>query len=47
MLNERTLVLNKFWAPINTASVRRALCLVVSGLAEVVCPKTYETHTLE
>jgi 5-methylcytosine-specific restriction endonuclease McrA len=40
MLDERTLVLNRHWAPISTTSVRRALVLVVRGAAGVVHPET-------
>ncbi len=47
MLNKRVLVLNKSWIPVNVTSAKRAICLVFSGLAKVVHPKTYEIYDFE
>lgn len=47
MLNKRVLVLNKSWIPVNITTVKRAICLLYSGLARVVHPKTYETYDFE
>lgn len=38
-----TLVLNRHWVPIKTATVKDALCLLYKGAARVVEPRTYET----
>jgi 5-methylcytosine-specific restriction endonuclease McrA len=42
MLDSRSLVLNRSWMPISTTTVRRALLLVVRGVAGIVHPETYE-----
>ena len=47
VLDEPTLVLNRSWVPINTVTVRQALCLVIKGSASIVQPETYEIHPFE
>lgn len=47
MLNELVLVLNKSWTPISITSVRKALLLIYSDSAAVVCPKTYVTFDFD
>ena len=42
ILNRPALVLNRSWQPVNVASVARALTLVYSDSARVVCPETYQ-----
>lgn len=46
VLERPTLVLNRRWAAIRTASVREAICLVAKGSARIIDPETYETHDL-
>lgn len=41
-----TLVLNRNWVPIRTASVQEALGLVVKGAAKIIEPETYEVHDI-
>lgn len=45
LLSKKVLVLNKSWVPVNITTVKRAICLVYSGLAKVVEPKTYEVFS--
>ena len=47
MLEGRTLVLNKSWYPIATASVRSAIAMVFEGRAKVIDPRDYEVHDFE
>lgn len=47
ILAEPILVLNRNWQPINTSTVREALCLVSRGSAKIVAPDTYEIHDLK
>ncbi len=42
-----TLILNRNWTPIATASVKRSLTLLFQGAARVVCPLTYEVYDFE
>lgn len=42
VLNCQTLVLNRSWMPIAITTVRRAVCLLATGVARAVNPKTYE-----
>ena len=46
-LGERTLVLNRSWIAITTTTVRRALSLLYVEAAQVICPRTYETHDFD
>ena len=41
-LTFHTLILNRNWTPITTATVKRALMLLWVGAAKVVCPDTYQ-----
>lgn len=41
MLTEPALVLNKNWVPIQTTTVRNAICLLFSGAARAIDPETY------
>lgn len=45
MLEDRALVLNRSWTAISTTSVRRAVVLLVRGVAGVVHPTTYQVHS--
>jgi len=47
VLNEATLVLNKGWAPIGFASVRRAMELLVTERAHAILPEDYSVHDFE
>ncbi len=47
MLTTKALVLNRNWIPIHVTSVRTAISLVYRGIARVIAPDTYETHTFE
>ena len=42
MLNLQTLVLNRSWMPVAITTVRRAICLLATGVAKAVNPSTYE-----
>lgn len=42
VLGKRILVLNKSWMPVNTATVKRAICLMFNGDAYSVCAETYQ-----
>lgn len=44
VLQRPALVLNRSWQPVNVASVARALTLVWSDSARVVCPETYQLY---
>jgi 5-methylcytosine-specific restriction endonuclease McrA len=44
VLAERTLVLNRTWAPVHVTTVRHALVMMYHRAALAVCPKTYTTH---
>jgi 5-methylcytosine-specific restriction endonuclease McrA len=43
-LNDGVLVLNRSWLAVNVANVRRAVCLVALGHAQVVDPESFATH---
>ncbi len=45
-LDRTCLVLNRHWAPIQTASVKDAIGLVAKGSAVIIDPATYERHDL-
>ena len=47
MLTEKVLVLNRTWAPVNIASVRRALTLVYVDMARIVHPHDFSTFSWE
>jgi 5-methylcytosine-specific restriction endonuclease McrA len=47
ILERPTLVLNKTWTPIRTATTREALGLVANGSARIIDPVTYEVHDLD
>lgn len=47
VLERPTLVLNKTWTPIRTATAREALGLVANGTARIIDPVTYEVHDLD
>ncbi len=44
LLREWTLVLNRFWIPINVTTVLRALCKLYDGSARVVDPADYVVY---
>lgn len=46
-MHEPTLVLNRGWIPVGTATVRQALILLVRGAACVIEPQSYEVHGLD
>ncbi|MBL4846463.1 MAG: HNH endonuclease [Planctomycetes bacterium] len=46
-MHEPTLVLNRNWIPVGTATVRHALVLLIRGAARVIEPQTYEVLGLE
>jgi 5-methylcytosine-specific restriction endonuclease McrA len=46
VLQRPTLVLNRGWTPIRTASVQEAIGLVAKGAAMIIEPETFETHDL-
>lgn len=46
-LDEPVLVLNRSWLAVNVANVRRAVCLVALGHAQVVDPESFATHSFE
>ncbi|MCY2955780.1 MAG: HNH endonuclease [Planctomycetota bacterium] len=45
LLTLATLVLNRSWLPVHVTTVRRALCMVVRGVARIVAPDTLSTHS--
>lgn len=47
VMNNKVLVLNKHWMPINVTSVFDAVCKVFQGQALFVDPETYATYTFE
>jgi 5-methylcytosine-specific restriction endonuclease McrA len=47
VLDERTLVLNRSWLPVNVTTVRRALTLTYIGCARIIQADTFETHDFE
>ena len=47
LLQERVLVLNKSWQPINTTTVRNAIALLYQDCAQVVEPNSYATFDFE
>ncbi|MBI3268549.1 MAG: HNH endonuclease [Planctomycetes bacterium] len=47
ILDQRALVLNRSWIPIDTTTVRRAIAWLYQGVAKVVEPETYEVHDFE
>lgn len=46
-MQEPTLVLNRNWQAIGTATLRHAFVLVVRGAARPIDPSTYEVYSLE
>jgi len=44
-LNKRVLVLNKSWIPVQVTNVKRAICLVYTGLGRFVDVDTYQTYS--
>ena len=46
VLQRSTLVLNRRWTPIRTASVQEAIGLVAKGTAVIIEPESFETHDL-
>ena len=46
-MDEPSLILNRNWTAIGTATVRQALVLLVRGSARVIEPETYEVFDLE
>ena len=47
VLSDRVLVLNKSWIPVNVATVKRALTMVLSETAKIVDPEDYTIHDFE
>jgi 5-methylcytosine-specific restriction endonuclease McrA len=47
VLQERVLVLNRSWQPIQVTTVRSAVTRVYQGSARFVDPETYATHAFE
>ena len=47
MLTTKALVLNRNWIPIHVTPVRTALSLAYRGIARIISPDTYETHTFD
>ncbi|MFH0911519.1 MAG: HNH endonuclease [Planctomycetota bacterium] len=47
MLNEPVLILNRSWLPLQVGNVRRSILLLYKGVAEVVCPYTFQTFDFE
>ncbi|MBI5367003.1 MAG: HNH endonuclease [Planctomycetes bacterium] len=47
VLDQRALVLNRSWVPIDTTTVRRAMVWLCQGVAKVVEPETYEVHDFQ
>jgi 5-methylcytosine-specific restriction endonuclease McrA len=47
MLSDQTLVLNKNWFPIQTTTVRNAICLLFTGAARAIDTDTFEIHDFE
>jgi len=44
VLNRPTLVLNRHWQPVHVTTVHRAVAMLWSEVAEVVCPVTYQLY---
>ncbi|MHC4608029.1 MAG: hypothetical protein ACYTAF_14050, partial [Planctomycetota bacterium] len=47
VLTRPALVLNRNWVPIQTTTVKEAICLVARGSALIIDTDTYEVHDLE
>ncbi len=47
VLQDRVLVLNRSWQPIQVTTVRSAVVRVYQGSARIVDPETYATHAFE
>lgn len=47
VMNERVLVLNSSWVPVNVTTVFEAVCMVFHERALVVDPETYATYSFE
>ena len=47
VLERPTLILNKHWLPVRTATIREAIGLVACGSARIIDPVTYEVHDLD
>ncbi|MHC4607082.1 MAG: HNH endonuclease [Planctomycetota bacterium] len=47
VLEQRALVLNRNWTPVQTTSVKEAISLVARGAAVIIDADTYEVHDLE
>lgn len=45
VLQQPTLVLNKNWQPVHVTTVFRAVAMLWSNTAHVVCPESYQLHT--
>jgi 5-methylcytosine-specific restriction endonuclease McrA len=44
VVNQHALVLNRDWLPIDTCSVRRAICMLYVGAARAVVPESYRAY---
>lgn len=47
LLNRRVLILNKSWIPVQITTVKRAICLVYTGLARFVDCDTYQMYDFD
>jgi 5-methylcytosine-specific restriction endonuclease McrA len=47
VLFKKTLVLNRYWVPIDVTTVKRALCLTYGAAAEIVDPGDFTLHTFD
>ena len=47
VLKDQVLVLNKYWLPIGTISVKRAILKLTADRGVVVCPDTYKLYPWE
>ncbi len=47
VLSQPTLVLNRFWTPIQVCSVKKAVSLLFKGTAKAILPETYECHDFQ
>ncbi|MFO0980755.1 MAG: HNH endonuclease [Planctomycetota bacterium] len=47
VLYRKTLVLNRFWVPVDVTTVKRALCLSYVAAAEIVDPRDFSLHSFD
>jgi 5-methylcytosine-specific restriction endonuclease McrA len=47
VLSQPTLVLNRFWTPIQVCSVKKAVSLLFKGNAKAIFPGTFECHDFQ